>query len=221
MRSKGASLVLALLALTSCGFSQDDAVPLPAPRLSGEVTVEEALEARRSVRRYGNRSLTLEETGQLLWAAAGVTSPRGFRTAPSAGALYPFTVYLAAGRVDSLSPGIYRYEPLEHALIGLGQGDVREDLREACLGQSCVGEAPASIILVARESVTTSVYGDRGRMYVHMEAGHISQNVYLQCQALGLGTVAVGAFAPEALGGILGLPEGEKALYVLPVGSLQ
>ncbi len=204
----------------SCARSRGAVGPLPEADTSSGTSVEESLEARRSVRSYSDRPLTLSEVAQLLWAAQGITSSRGFRTAPSAGALYPFTVYLVAGRVDSLEAGVYRYLPQEHSIERVAGGDRRPELREACLGQSCVGSAPVCLVLVAEPSVTTSVYVNRGMMYVHMEAGHISQNIYLQCHALGLGTVAVGALDPSAVGRILGLPEDSEAMYVMPVGAL-
>jgi SagB-type dehydrogenase family enzyme len=215
------TLCAALLLAVSCTGHGADAVSLPAPDTEGgRLSVEEALQQRRSRRRYGSGPLTLEEAGQLLWAAAGVTSARGFRTAPSAGALYPFTVYLVVSEVEGLEPGAYIYDPEDHALEPSAAGDLGGRLMEACLGQEWVGEAAASIVLAADYGVTTSVYSSRGEMYVHMEAGHISQNIYLQCEALGLGTVAVGAFRPADVAGLLDLPEGLEALYVMPVGRL-
>jgi len=216
--ARTAYLTVALAA--SCAHSQEAAPALPEPDRESGTSIEEALEARRSVRRYSDRALTLAEVGQLLWAAQGTTSQRGFRTAPSAGALYPFTVYLVAGEVEGLEAGAYRYSPEEHVLEPAASGDLRADIQRACLGQHCVGSAPASLVLVAEPSVTTSVYRSRGMIYVHMEAGHISQNVYLQCQSLGLGTVAVGALDPSGLREVLGLSEELVPMYVMPLGAL-
>ena len=211
---------LTVILAASCAHSQEAVPALPEPDRDSGTSIEEALEARRSVRRYSDRALTLAEVGQLLWAAQGVTSQRGFRTAPSAGALFPFAVYLVAGEVDSLPAGAYRYLSGGHRLEPVAEGDLRPDIQRACLGQRCVGSAPASLVLVAEPSVTTSVYSQRGMIYVHMEAGHISQNVYLQCESLGLGTVAVGALDPSALRGILGLSDELLPLYVMPLGGL-
>ncbi|MGM0628290.1 MAG: SagB/ThcOx family dehydrogenase [Candidatus Fermentibacterota bacterium] len=216
--TRTAFLTVALAA--SCAHSQEAVSPLPEPDREGGTSIEEALEARRSVRRYSDRPLTLAEVGQLLWAAQGITSQRDFRTAPSAGALFPFTVYLVAGEVEGLEAGAYRYLPEEHGLEPVASGDRRADLQRACLDQGCVGSAPASLVLVAEPSVTTSVYSGRGMIYVHMEAGHISQNVYLQCESLGLGTVAVGALDPAGLRDVLGLSEELVPLYVMPLGAL-
>jgi SagB-type dehydrogenase family enzyme len=192
-------------------------IRLPPPNLSGRVSLEEALYRRRSVRLYEPEPLTLEEVSQLLWAAYGVTEPRrGFKTTPSAGATYPLVIYLVAGEVEGLSPGSYKYLPEEHALVKVKDGDLREDLYVACLRQPWVLEAPASIVMGADFERTTSVYGKRGVRYVWMEFGHASQNVYLQATALGLGTVAVGAFYDGVVKEIVGMEE--EPGYVMPVG---
>jgi SagB-type dehydrogenase family enzyme len=171
---------------------------------------------RRSVRLYENSPLSLEEVSQLLWAAYGITKPPRYKTAPSAGATYPLVVYLVAGDVEGLEPGSYRYVPEEHALEPVKFGDLRKGLFEACLRQPWVLEAPASLVLGAEFERTTSVYGERGVRYVWMEFGHASQNVYLQATALGLGTVAVGAFYDELVKELVGMEE--EPGYVMPVG---
>jgi len=220
MRILARTAYLTVMLAASCAHSQGPAPVLPEPDRESGTSVEEALEARRSVRRYSDRALTLEEVGQLLWAAQGITSRRGFRTAPSAGALFPFTVYLVAGEVEGLEAGAYRYSPEQHVLEPAVSGDLRAELQRTCLGQHFVGSAPASLVLVAEPSITTSVYSSRGMIYVHMEAGHISQNVYLQCESLGLGTVAVGALDPSGLRDLLGVSEELVPLYVMPLGAL-
>ncbi|MDH3681755.1 MAG: nitroreductase family protein, partial [Acidimicrobiia bacterium] len=83
-------------------------VQLVPPRHQSDVSVEEALLNRRSVREYTGAALTLAEVSQLLWAAQGTTNDQGFRTAPSAGALYPLEVYVVVGDVTGLAPGVYR-----------------------------------------------------------------------------------------------------------------
>jgi SagB-type dehydrogenase family enzyme len=221
MRAFGRTVYLVAALAAACAHSQEAVPALPEPDTTGGIGVEEALEARRSVRRYADRGLTLAEVGQLLWAAQGITSPRGFRAAPSAGALYPFTVYLVAGEVDGLPAGAYSYSPDGHLLQAGVPGDLRAELQRACLGQECVGAAPACLVLVAEPSVTTSVYTRRGTMYVHMEAGHISQNIYLQCESLGLGTVAVGALDPDRIGEMLELSGDSEPMYVMPVGAVR
>lgn len=192
---------------------------LPTPRSESELSVEGALLKRRSVRDYTSESLTLADLGQLLWAAQGVTSRRGFRTAPSAGALYPLEVYAVVGAVEGLSPGIYRYRPAKHALRSWRDGDRRAQLAQAALQQESVRDAPVVLVFAADESRTARKYGRRARRYVLIEVGHAAQNVFLQVQALNLGAVVVGAFDDKEVEAVLELPASEDALYLLPVGQ--
>jgi len=196
-------------------------IELPTPRLDSETSIEKALLKRRSIREYIPGSLTLQDVGQLLWAAQGIThSERGFRTAPSAGALFPLEVYAVAGQVEGLAPGVYKYLPHDHALAKVTEGDVRKGLAADALGQEWVEEAPLNIVLTAVYRRTTRKYGDRGIQYVHMEIGIAAQNVYLQAVALGLGTVFVGAFIDDRVSARLQLPSEERPLCILPVGRL-
>jgi len=197
-----------------------NAFELPAPRLKGSLSVEEALSQRRSIREYKDAPLTLEEVSQLLWAAQGITDSRGYRTAPSAGALYPLELYLVAGQVEGLGAGVYHYIPDGHSLLPLASGDRRAELAAAALGQSYVREAPIDLVLSAVTERTTSHYGYQGIQYVHMEVGHVGQNVHLQAVSLGLGTVMIGAFTYERVKQVLALPKEEVPLYIMPVGRL-
>ncbi|MEZ0248525.1 MAG: SagB/ThcOx family dehydrogenase [Thermoproteus sp.] len=197
---------------------------LPMPKLKGAMSVEEALSRRRSVRSYLDSPLTAEELAQILWAAYGVSEVRwGLRTAPSAGAIYPLSVYVAVGEggVSGLTAGVYKYLPDRHSLLLVKPGDVRRELFEAALRQDWVLRAPVSLVVSAAYEKTERVYGERGRVrYVHMDLGHLGQNVYLQATALGLGTVAVGAFDDNAVKNAVGLPEGETPLYIMPIGRV-
>jgi SagB-type dehydrogenase family enzyme len=193
-------------------------VSLPRPRIRSEVSLEQALLARRSVRDYAPTPLTLAEVSQLLWAAQGMTAGWGGRTAPSAGALYPLEVYLVAGAVQGLASGVYRYSPKGHQLAEAKKGDVRTALADAALGQECVRDGAISIVIAAVYARTTQKYGARGTTYVHMEVGHAGQNVYLQAEALGLGTVTVGAFYDDRVAKVVGLRDNEVPLYIMPVG---
>ena len=197
-----------------------ETVALPQPRLAGSVSVEEALLERRSVRQYSDDSLRLEEASQLLWAAQGVTADWGGRTAPSAGALYPLEMYLAAVRIEGLAAGVYKYVPNGHKLAAVSMGDVARELADAALGQGSIRDAAAVLVFTAVYERTTSKYSERGIRYVHMEAGHAAQNVLLQATALGLGCVVVGAFDDEALTGVLNAPLEEIPLCLIPVGAL-
>ncbi len=194
-------------------------IALPSPKLKGAVSVEEALASRRSRRVFADSTLSIGDVSQLLWAAQGVTAEGELRTAPSAGALYPLEVYVAAGRVRDLAAGVYRYLPRSHSIEMVKEGDVRYDLALASLGQKCVADAPAVIAIAGVYRRTESRYKERAVRYVHLEAGHAAQNVYLQCESLGLCTVAVGAFSDAGVGRILSMRPGEDALYLLPIGK--
>lgn len=184
------------------------------------MSLEEALSKRRSVRAYVPGALTLEEASQLLWATQGITGANGFRAAPSAGATYPLETHFVAGDVTDLAAGLYHYEPAEHSLSLVKEGDLRSELSELSLGQPSVREAPAVIVLSAVYERTTERYGDRGQMYVHMDVGHAAENVLLQATALGLGAVPVGAFRTRTVGGMLGFPDTQLTLYLIPVGRV-
>lgn len=193
-------------------------IPLPAPVADSPVSVEEAIGARRSVREFAGRQVGLEAVGQLLWAAQGVTSSGGERTAPSAGALYPLELYLVAGEVDGLDAGVYRYRPRGHVLELHRTGDHRKRLARSALRQRWVADAPSVFVIAAVFERTRRKYGGRGERYVHMEVGHAAQNIYLQAESLGLGTVMVGAFHDQEVKSVLKLPGNEAPLALMPVG---
>lgn len=125
---------------------------------------------------------------------------------------------MAVGNVENLAPGVYKYKPERHELTKLGNTDVREEIAEGSLGQTWVKEGAIDIVIAAVYERTTGKYGARGVRYVHIEAGHAAQNICLQATALDLGMVTVGAFYDERVKEIIGMPENETALYVIPVG---
>ncbi|MBW2589728.1 MAG: SagB/ThcOx family dehydrogenase [Deltaproteobacteria bacterium] len=194
-------------------------IKLPKPKYNSDVSLEESLIKRRSVRDYTGELLSLEEVSQLLWAAQGTTSDRGFRTAPSAGALYPLEVYVIVGDVQDLAVGIYLYKPKKHEVVMIADKDVRQQLAGAALGQSSVKNGAIDLVFTAVYQRTTVKYGDRGIKYVHMEIGHAAQNVCLQATAMELGVVTIGAFNDQKVSRILNLPKDEEPLYIIPVGK--
>jgi SagB-type dehydrogenase family enzyme len=190
-----------------------DRTALPTPVLDGPKSLEEILALRRSVREFDSSPLTYSEVGQLLWAAQGTTSAGGYRTAPSAGALYPLELYLAT------SDGVFHYDPANHELETLDNEDPRQSLFEAALQQEPVRQAPAVFVITAVYERTADKYGDeRSPRYVHLEAGHAAQNLLLQATALDLGAVPIGAFHDDAVQAALGLPIDHQPLYLIPVG---
>ncbi len=227
----GLVLVVAVLAVAFLSRGSNDpslepketesqGITLPPPQSESDTSVEEALWQRRSIRDYAEGPLTLQEVGQLLWSAQGITDERGYRTAPSAGALYPLELYVVVGEVETLPPGVYHYDPPNHALQRVADGERREALAGEALGQAWIRHGAIDIVFTAIYERVTDTYGHRGRQYVHMEAGHAAQNAYLQCASLKLGTVVVGAFNEGGVQDVLELPEERVPLYIMPVGRL-
>lgn len=193
-------------------------IELPPARTDGPRSLESTLEQRRSVRSFADAPISLPQAAQLMWAGQGLTDRRGYRTAPSAGATYPLELLVAAGKIDGLSPGLYRYRPAGHDLEKLADGDLRPELHRAALSQSAVAGAPAVFIISAVYERTMGRYGERGIRYVHMEAGHAAQNMCLQAVALGLHSVVIGAFRDRQVQEVLSLDDNEQPLYLIPAG---
>lgn len=210
-------------------------IQLPTPRFESGTSIEKALNLRRSVRAFAEEPLSLSDISQILWAAQGITAKMenppakwnpnyewqgGRRTAPSAGALYPMELYVAAGNVAGLAKGIYKYIPKNHSLEKVYDGDNRAEISDAALKQASIKEAPASIIMAGVYERTSIKYGTRTERYVHIEVGAIGENIYLQGIALGIGTVMIGAFQDEALKKVLALPADENPLAIMPLGKM-
>jgi SagB-type dehydrogenase family enzyme len=210
-----AALCLALVSTAAVygqGAAPTAGIRLPEPKYDGSVSVEKALKERRSVRVYKDSPLSVAEVSQVLFAAQGITEPgRGLRTAPSARAQYYLTVYLFAGNVTGLKPGMYRYVPQGHSLAPVADGDAKGRLYKAA-GQAPIDRAPAALVIAGSRARATN----EGWMY--LEAGHAAQNVYLQLVPLGLGTVVMAGFNADAVDRAIGLPAGERTLYIMPLG---
>ena len=216
------------------GKSDTLAVQLSPPKLDGRCSVEKALATRRSVRAFKDESLSIATLSQLVWAAQGMTqkmdAPPGWswgtwqggkRTAPSAGALYPLELYIVASKIDGLKPAVYRYNPQTHELLNVGAGDKRSELATAALGQKWIEGAPCVFVVGAVYKRTEVKYGKRASRYVHIEVGHAVENICLQAVALDLGTTMVGAFKDDEVKKVLGMPEEEQPLAIVPVGKRQ
>jgi SagB-type dehydrogenase family enzyme len=186
---------------------------LPTPVMDREYSLEQTLRDRRSVRDFTDEPLSMAEISQLLWAAQGITDPHGYRTAPSAGALYPIELYIVT------TEGLFQYDPQDHSLTWIKGGDLREDLCKAALNQEAVSEAPVIFVFTAvYERVEVKYGSERTPRYVHLEVGHAAQNVLLQAVSLDLGAVPIGAFYDDQVQFILGLPSDQEPLYLIPVG---
>lgn len=196
----------------------NDPIVLPVPAVKGKHSLEQVLQSRRSVREYPAAPVALAQVGQLLWAAQGITHGAGYRTAPSAGALYPLELYVVADYVDGLAKGIYHYLPKGHRLAKVSDADVREELAEAALAQESIQQAAAVFVFTAVYARTEKKYGKRAARYVHIEVGHAAENLFLQAEALGLATVVIGAFHDEDVSKVLQLPTDHAPLLLMPIG---
>jgi SagB-type dehydrogenase family enzyme len=198
-------------------------ISLPSPAREGKVSVEEALNSRRTHRSFQGRALTLKQFSQMLWAAYGVTAVsagRHLKTAPSAGAMYPIDIYAVVGDqgVESVASGVYHYLPESHAVRAVSSGDARDRVATACLRQLWMAKAPLLVVITGEYARCSAKYGPRGVTYTHIEAGHVGQNVFLQAEALGLKAGIVGAFQNEDVVKALGIPATHDPLLIMPVG---
>jgi len=192
---------------------KDKVIQLPKPASDGDMSVEAALAKRQSVRHFTSNPLALSQISQVLWAAQGITRNWGGRTAPSAGALYPLELYLA------LRDGFFQYIPKNHQLLHISDGNLIEVLAAVALGQQCIRESLAIIVIAGVYKRTEQKYRQRGERYVNVEAGHAAQNILLQAVSLGIGAVPVGAFYDDEVRGILSLPADHEPLYLIPLGN--
>jgi len=200
-------------------INSGEIVNLPEPALDSDYSIEQALQSRRSVRRYSDKPVDIQTVSQILWSAQGIThEQRGYKTAPSAGAIFPLEIYAAVGNVEGLSAGLYHYISDNHHLVKIHDQDIRTDLSAAALRQTSVRDGAFVVIIAAIYERTTGRYGERGIKYVHMEVGHVGQNIHLQAKSLGLGTVVIGAFIDEEMKRVLNLPEDQIPLYLMPLG---
>jgi SagB-type dehydrogenase family enzyme len=213
-------LVIGLVMVFPSTGLAEEAIKLPLPATKGGMPLTEALQARRTVRHFATRALDLAQVSQLLWEADGMSDPQGHRTSPSAGATYPLDLYLLAGErgVTNLPAGIYHYDVRAQALTPLIRGDFRTAVAKACLNQAWMTEAPVMVVITGEYRRCTARYGDRGIRYTHMEAGNVSQNLFLAAESLSLGAGIVGAFGDQALAQVLKLPPAHEPLLVMPVG---
>ncbi|RLD17690.1 MAG: hypothetical protein DRI36_03190 [Caldiserica bacterium] len=200
-------------------------VKLPEVKLKSDISIEEAINKRRSIREYTGEIVSLNELSQVIWACAGkridaVTSAS--RVFPSAGAVYPLDFYVVVNNVYGLDRGIYKYDWKNHMLKLLKEGDYRKPLLRACLGQDMVYNANFNIIIVGDMKKISRAYGKRGvERYIFLDAGHSGENIYLQCVSLDLGTVAIGAFIDEEISEILSLEKNKIPIYVFPIGRVK
>lgn len=190
---------------------------------TGKIDLAQLVEKRESLRKYADTPLTLQELAFLLWGTQGVKSRTDYpitkRTVPSAGSRHPFETYLLINKVEGLTPGLYRYLALSHQLAQLpGFEKIRDQLTEACLKQKHVFNSALTFAWIAVPERTTWRYGERGYRYIHLDAGHVCQNLYLLAGAIDCGVCAIAAFDDDLANQTLRL-DGEKE-FVINLASL-
>jgi SagB-type dehydrogenase family enzyme len=189
--------------------------PLPRPvhdQLADVIT------ARRSCRAFSGAALALSDLSHLTYLALG-TQGDGRRCLPSAGGLYPLDLYVAAGNVDGLDPGLMHYDPLGHALSRLTDGSPLQAVRDAVFIPEALDGAAAVFLITAVFGRSKIKYGERAYRFALMEAGHATQNLLLAATDRGLGSCPVGGFIDDRLHDLIGVDGVEEAvLYACIVG---
>lgn len=197
-------------------------IELPPALSFRGLSLEEAIERRRSKRTFSGQPMSPLELSRLLHYASGITERRFlFRAAPSAGALYPIELYPVINDIEGLDRGIYHYSGPDHSLELVRQGDFRREMVQHGLGQGMLGEANVVFIMSAIFQRTRWRYRERSYRYVLLEAGHIAENIYLSATSSGLGSCAIGAFYDDDFNRMLGIDGKEEAIiYIMVVGKI-
>jgi SagB-type dehydrogenase family enzyme len=210
-------------------FPKDaEIIPLPkGEQMTGipPADLSQVIEQRVSLRKYSATPLTLSELSFLLWCTQGVKQvsrrPVTLRTVPSAGARHAFETLVLVNRVEGLQPGIYRFLAIEHALLPVDlSAGLAQRLADACYQQNMVSKAAVTFFWVAVVERMTWRYVQRGYRYLHLDAGHVCQNLYLAGEAIGCGTCAIAAFEDETLNAALNLDgETQFIIYLAALGK--
>ncbi len=197
-------------------------INLPARSLEGKYTLNETMQKRTSCRNYKKRMLTLNEISNILWASQGITNKKykNQRTIPSAGAAFPLEIYLTVHKegIDKLGPGIYYYEPKEHALEKISESDISDSIVAATWNQEFVENASATLLISFNDKIIKERYPERWFHYANMEAGAASQNIYLEAVDQNLGTVMIGAFDEAMVKNLFNL-KNLLPLALMPIGN--
>ena len=203
-------------------YSDSDRMKLPGPQSKDRMSLDDCLKRRKSVRSYSEESVSQGQLSYLLWAAAGIQRRergREYRTAPSAGALYPIETYLIVNNVEKLEKGLYHYNVRMHALEVLRLEDLAVELVSAALGQEMCSDAAVVFVWTAVFDRSKWKYGQRTFRYVYVDVGHMGQNLALAAVSLGLGSCQVGAFFDDEVNSIIDV-DGieESSVYMSVVG---
>lgn len=202
-------------------------IQLPDPKSVQKLVMplQEAIEGRKSIRRYSDQPLTLEELSNLLWCTQGVRAvssrPATLRNVPSAGSRHAFETYLLINRVEGLTPGIYRFSAIHHHLIEIDiQQEIGQKVVKGCWDQQFIANSAVFFLWTAVPYRMSWRYGERGYRYLYLDAGHVCQNLYLSAESIGCGVCAVAAFDDEEMNSLLGLDgENQFLIYCAALGK--
>jgi SagB-type dehydrogenase family enzyme len=199
---------------TIIGFAANEVINLPKPEINATFSLDKALQERRSVRDYTSQELSQQQISQLLWAGDGISNQKKkLRTAPSAWETYPLNLYLVK------ADGVWQYDTLTHSIRKLANGDMRQQLKKACMEQKQITKAQDIIVITMQNNKLSNKMGiDNSKRFALLEAGCVTQNILLEATALGLAGVPMTGFVDQEVRSALTIPEGQEAVFVIPVG---
>ena len=195
-------------------------IQLPDISPLSDTTLHEVLKNRKSIRKYQNKPIKKETLSYLLWASTGISRTEGgyeFRTAPSAGALYPIETYLVVNNVEEIKPGVYHYNIQNHYLELLKEGGYAAETTQAALGQKMCADAPVVFIWTAIFQRMKWKYDQRAYRYIYLDAGHIAENLALTATSLGLGSCQIGALYDDEVNQIIDVDGTEESVIYMSV----
>jgi len=222
-KSLGSNLNWAKKPETYKSYPSSKTISLPSQLQKTTLSFTEVLRKRRSIRAFSNQPLSKVDLAFLLWASTGVRRrERGyeFRTAPSAGALYPIETYIAANNVEEVEKGIYHYNIKNHSLEEVKAGNFGDEIAHAALDQNMCATASAVFIWAAIFERSKWKYSQRAYRYVYLDAGHIAENLALAATSINCGSCNVGAFFDDEINSIVGIDGNEESAICLSVVGL-
>ena len=206
-------------------YPESKKIKLEPPKYLLKVTLDEVLKKRKSIRNFSEKPVTKVQLSYLLWASTGIQREEhgfNYRTAPSAGALYPIETYLIVNRVKEIPKGIYHYSIKDHTLEELKKGDFGIEISHAALEQEMCKYASVVIIWTAIFNRSKWKYGERAYRYIYLDAGHIAENLALSSTSLGLGSCQIAALFDDEINELLGVNGIEESvIYMSVVGNLK
>lgn len=205
-------------------YPESKKIKLPQPTILTDISLDHTLRKRRSMRNFSKKPLPKEQLSYLLWASTGIQRMEfgyEFRTAPSAGALYPIETYLVINNVEDILNGVYHYSILKHQLEELKTGDFGIEISHAALDQDMCNNAAVVFIWTAIFNRSKFKYGQRAYRYIYLDAGHIAENLALVSAGLNLGSCHIAALFDDEINDIIEVDgEEESVIYLTVVGNL-